>query len=739
MHFLDKVTQRYLNQAKNFGLKTTLRHLTILIAGTEQVGKTCLLEILQGNDPPLKHDPTTARDSKKVEIATSKVEISKSTWKPVDRSNQIVEISKYLHNVRTHTTKCNTDEPLLGMMGNKGTTNSKKNTTASSNKDIIASNKSSILEKNVDAISKEPNHDHIHNKDSLEGQVLHDDKNSTKLNIYVVDEDLTASIDEKFLNCNDSDTILTTWNILSIIDTAGQPELIQLLPAINKLSKITFIVFNMESKLENQVKRYDHESNSHIELHYSNSNVIECLMSMVSCSAQFIGLNKKYRDDNDKFQVCLVGTHYDRVYNKKILLAEMHEKINKLVSKTKLNEACNLWSLYGNCMFEIDTGKKYINAEKNENEIATASINVINEIRKKVEEVLQKGTKHIDIDISLNWFLLELLIEEECTKNNKFYMKRDMVNNLIQKQNMKMSDKEINLALKYLHRTGVLLYFLPEENERLSYHVFSDPNWLFQQLTALVNVIHSRSTQSDKHVKDLKFEGKLHMSLVKDKFKDIEVDLLLALLEHMKIIAEMHQQNSYAGNKIYFMPCVLPLMNLNGLGTTMNTKVAPLHIKSQFGTIPRGVFCCLVVALLEGKNIFNETVGKLYNNLITFQTTTENITVELRDRIFSFEIMISCENDQHFIYHQVQHHLTCALTDVWKKFEFSNLETAQTKEELSSFIEYGFICKHCKDNVTTVCGSNLKCDKDEYKCEKRGILLPLQREHKIWFAYKVKN
>ena len=738
---LDKVMQRYFNQAKKLGYITQLRHLTILVAGTANVGKTCLLEVLQGNHPPKDHHSTPAREHKKIRITTTKVDVkSDNTWVPVTIKSQIAEIKQCL-SARKLAMKDNATKDSITI---PKSVYGKKDTTASNeNYNIYESHKADETMNTINDQNKylkavtEPDHQIPVAQFTPK---VKDIDNSTKLTINILSSrDNKTSFDDKILGCDPSNMSSDTWNILSIMDTAGQPEMINLLPVINKLAKITFIVFNMQT-LDDPVK-----DNKNDTWYFSNLNVIECLLSMISCSAHCIdklneGINNNNRNDNDKFQVCLVGTHYDKVIDELELLGNIDKKIAHLIKVTTINEVCCVWNRYGSDVYKIDASQNYSKHENKEddntkNRICTSTIDVINKMREDINQFFKKTTKGVIDKIPLTWLLLELLILEECEKTNKYYMKREEVTDLIQEQNMEMNVTETNFALKYLHETGVLLYF-PEENKKLSNIVFSDPNWLFVQLTKLINITTTGSRHSNKDVQDLKVEGKLNLSLVNEEFKEIDVDVLLALLEHMKIIALMHQEDSTTKNMIYFMPCVLPpcklIMNKD-LIIARNSKAATLHVKFKFGMMPRGVFCCLVVALLERKCIFIRPVEKRYNNLIKFQTTVEGSTVELRDRVSRLEIIVerNCDKDEDFIYYHVQHHVTCALTTVWKNFELS---FQNSKTESLSFIQYGFGCNYCKKSVAKFCQFDFKCE--DCECNYESVL---RDEHELWFVYKVRT
>lgn len=341
--------------------------------------------------------------------------------------------------------------------------------------------------------------------------------------------------------------------------------------------------------------------------------------------------------------------------------------------------------------------------------------------------------------MSVKWLLLELFIQEECEKSNTLYMEQVQVTNLARKEKLEMNYNEIHAALTHLHKTGVLLFF-SKGGKNLSGIIFPNPNKLFERLTKVIDVTQTKKCLGNRHVVALKEKGELHKELFHNIFQEKEIETLLELLEHIKIITM--QKKSDAKSTTYFMPCVLPSYQLkrDDSSTTENCKAEPLHILFKFGMIPRGMFCFLVVALLKDHNfpLHLHVVKEQYNNFITFQTNTGDM-VELRDWVSYFEILVNCNNNNDvensdFIYYQVQHYITCALTDLCKDYELLTTNSTVSNLESSNF-EYGFWCSECKKDIARV----TKTELNEIKliCRKCRVENPLKDKHKVWFAYKV--
>ena len=723
-----------------------LKHLTVLLVGTSGVGKTSFLQVLQGNDPALEHNPTDMKEHKKLMLPSKFGIESDNRWNLLDEQAQITEIYKRLRSeTLVNSNKDVTDIPELEhSINNNVTLNTEDETIGNENHN----------HENLKESSYPIKHDQLTEQNNI----------ST---ISVKNEDDETSLDKKILNCSASSKPSDTWNIVTVIDTAGQPEFINLLPAINNLAKITFVIFDMGSELKNevQVKRGGYNDNE--RLHYSNLHALTCFLSTITSSAQ-LDATVKHTNNSDKFQVCFIGTHYDKVIDNPKLCVTIDKEIKEMIKQCNIGDICSVWHDHG-LVYKIDASKNYAKL-KEVNTVGDCTIKAIKAIQNEIYEIFQKSTKHISTDISLNWLLLELLIQDKCTKSNKFYMKLDEVTELIKEGNLQMSDTETQSALKYLHNTGILLYFHEGEKE-LSNVVFPNTNDIFKRLTKVINCVHHKEGPTDwKIVDDLTSKGKLHKSLLFDESlfgqNKKEVEILLMLLEHLKIITLWTEQGKKDPEiDIYFMPCVLPSCDLN---EEDNAKYQPLLMHFEFGMIPRGLFCFLVLELHKEKNVFSHPVGeRIYNNLIKFQTITKDI-VKIIDRNNTLEITLECNESENkdFLSYRVQHDITYALTNVWKNFKLPTAESSDLNSTDS--IEYGFWCKKCEINkyIAKLPKLSYECRVCKYviedsskkdwckqcakttdvqpkrtyaiaKCLNCKVEIGLQNEHKVWFICEV--
>ena len=321
-----------------------------------------------------------------------------------------------------------------------------------------------------------------------------------------------------------------------------------------------------------------------------------------------------------------------------------------------------------------------------------------------------------------------------------------------------LSDDELKIALQFFHDFGVLLYF--DELEDFSHYVIKDMNWLFKILTKLASTsetfFEGMVCDSD-HCNSFQngfFNRKL-LDAVQLDTGDIDKDLFLKLLEHLKIAASMPDEDN--GNDVkYFMPCILKICPWESHKETEvldhdhrfgeqviycneKEKVNSLLIKFISCPIPRGLFCFLVVNLIQ----FTETNWefKPYNctspyineegyhhpfaNLIVLKVTKKgcdgHLSLSLHDRILYLELQIRITSNKNSlsIHHDIKNIVRDRLCEICKKFgwEYNDLR-------------FGFSC---------ICGISstkqhmvLYSDKKVWECEKDCEYHPTIRDL-IWF------
>ena len=208
-------------------------------------------------------------------------------------------------------------------------------------------------------------------------------------------------------------------NIITLLDTGGQPEYIHLLPTININPTLTFIVHNLSKHLDEQVlveySKHDRRMFKPYYLSYSNLDMIKFLMSTVNKSVETPAYNVSDRHlfitpgSNDKSYICMVGTHADKVsHNEK---RNTSEKLISLVNKTEC-QASVWYQDYENVLFSVDN----TTAGSKESEDSVAK-----DLRKRIQTLASKKDIY---ELPITWMLFQLEIRQVCSKrkNHTFHL-----------------------------------------------------------------------------------------------------------------------------------------------------------------------------------------------------------------------------------------------------------------------------------------------------------------------------
>ena len=532
------------------------------------------------------------------------------------------------------------------------------------------------------------------------------------------------------------------WDVLTFIDSGGQPQYITMLPAVNSSAMITFVVYNMKLGVEGLnskviVSHGDEEGNPTFKPYTIECTNLELIKTLITMTNNNFVHKKSFLDEvrvtksNSCSFLSFIGTHQDKV----------HEDVVTNISKffdsvTSDADVQNMWIYQDKYLIPVDNASS---GTKNEDTHAAF-------IRKKLYELIQEQDVY---SVPIVWVLLELEIRKLCEERKCSFITYSEIVELCKQKNLSSDEEYIKNALRFHHLFGVLLYY--EEVDGMRDLVITNHQWLLNKLTKIA--YYSFSEFKNKKVyEDFEHKGIFHetlldkIDLVDEFIKSSGIDLktfnikkcFLNLLEHLRIVAPINEQECTIR---YFMPSLLSMCNTASLPdalhkygkceTTDNCNVEPLLIQyktssESSGGLPRGAFCCLVVELMQ-KDIGwrpqwskDKDESEIFCNLVTFYTSNNQCYVTLVDKIFYLEIQIrSREKIQPSIFFCVRLKITDALLKVGEKlclYKFSFC--------------YGFLCHTCKDDdkhVTTITSLN---DKEAFCHSDKPTLLDFS--HEVW-------
>ena len=496
-------------------------------------------------------------------------------------------------------------------------------------------------------------------------------------------------------------------NIITLLDTGGQPEYIHLLPTINIYPTVTFVVHNLAKSLTDQVlvefSQHGKLVFAPYHLSYTNLDMIKLLMSAANDSVErptsrIPQLVTKPGTNNKSF-ICLVGTHVDEVSPE--VVKKTDKALTKLVRKTQCEAA--VWQkANGNVLFSVDN-----TTSGNE---SLAEDPVADEMRKRIESLAAEKEVY---ELPITWMLLELEIQQICTKRKKAYISFQECVIVARDTGLISDEEEVRSVLQYHHLLGVLIYF--EEVPGLCDYVIVDHQWWFDKLSGIICITFQQGSNNFHAVQKLKYQGILSKDLLKHvEWKDdIKEDYFLSLLTHMKIIAPLSIDKRKKGErgkqdvkKEYFIPYVLPTYSFSKKKDEILKQYGhllgePLLIQFKSGLLPRGLFCSLIVELLQHplKNwephFSNDRKSHTFSNLLTFSLPNA-YSLSLLDKVSYLEVQIRHPEEDvqtklreealsYPIHNKVYNYLVYAITEVCIRLNFCD-----------DRLQYGFLCQNCE-------------------------------------------
>ena len=519
-------------------------------------------------------------------------------------------------------------------------------------------------------------------------------------------------------------------NIITLLDTGGQPEYIHLLPTVNVNPMVNFVVHNLSKSLEDQVLVEYSEHGKHIlkpyHLQYSNFQMIKFLMSnindSVERSSQVPQLVTICGESNNSY-LCCVGTHADKVCPDVIKVID--GQLTALVKKLDCKAA--VWEYEDHSvLFPVDN----TTAGDESKEDPTANF-----IRNRIDKLAIKRDVY---ELPITWMLLEFEIRQVCSKNDKAYISFKECCSIAQQTNLIPTVEEVRSALTYHHLLGVLLYY--PDVPGLCDYVIIDHQWLFDKLSNIVCFTFKHSTNmlaKDNLLQNGILTTELIQELEPNKETIMKQEHFISLLVEMNIVASIQREDG--NGEDYFIPYVLPTCPTTPQCDDILSQYgclqgAPILIQFVSNLLPRGFFCCLAVQMLQclpkkiGHLFTQKDTRHTYSNLITFRLQSA-YSLSLLDKLSFLEIQIrhheTCYYHRFPIHSMVQEFLANALKVVCEKLSFN-----------SGRLTYGFhcLCREYDDEHIAVPTRSIP--PFDYASCKHGSVTStkLQKEHTIWLT-----
>ena len=394
---------------------------------------------------------------------------------------------------------------------------------------------------------------------------------------------------------------------LRIEDTGGQPELMDMLPALAISPGLYLLFFNLEWNLKKEFKvYYQHSLGKATTPEESKITLEEMLLSTlssISCSCSPANSLKGEEANNSEMHnilessksvAYLVGTHKDKVTEEKI--SQLDKDLQSIIKGT---------AFFEKDLVQFCSEGKLIVAMNN----MDGGVEEVEAIKKMLNQAMERHFKPLSIPAV--WLLLNL-----CLRMNKART-ASMKSVLELSSQFNMSAYETKVALWFLHHhAGVMMYF--PNVPLLEDLVILDSQVVYDSVTFLI--LRAMSFNNVGQVCSEKF-GETGQFVLKDLVAALDRvsggDLippkkLIALLKFLHIIApisgdQLACSSAEEQDVVYLMPCVLRTASKHQLDIIFSDPgrplhVAPLMIRYKCGFVPLGIFPALIASLIPNKS-----------------------------------------------------------------------------------------------------------------------------------------
>ena len=729
----NKEIQETMLKARDAKYSVPIRYGKVLFCGAAAAGKSNFLNLLMKEDFQKLHISTEVLKPQQVTIAMKAVISSNDDeveFKRMQIDDEILQLESYLpkkYNLHTALLQKfplqvpSQDNPPADNLPKKDTTS-----TASSQKNLLQTPLHTPLQKHVQQSVNKPSTDN--SKLALA---------NVKTNIKKLNEKAPGAV----------------WDILTFMDTGGQPQFISMLPAVNSFAMITFIVHKMETGGQNSLNKIvkvqygDEKGEISYKPHPHKYTYLQLIETLISYASNILPPNTKFLDkvklDTKKYEntrsILLTGTHSGDDQLSEDDLKKSDKELTKVVNKSGINHIKPKLNKNYKFLVPVDNEKQGKNSESQVTKEDTRRYTDPSDIRKYIQKFLNYQD---EIHVPIKWLLLELEMRKVCQQRNCNLMSYYDVLKLAKERKLGYngefgdvdidSEQFIKQGLRFHHSFGVLLYF--EDVEGMQKLVITNHQWLFNKLSKIVE--YSFICDTLEEMKDLEngiFKRTLLDSGCLDINKDFEeshidvklvnpINSFLKLLEHLRIAAPL---NEHAVK--YFMPCILDSCELCDLKAKvpqyMANGIEPLLIQfkstdNKISSFPRGAFCFLVVELMVSMKW--EPCGQAYVNLITLFKKDSPHYITLIDRIFCLEVHITYKKDNN-IHDEVREIVNKSLLTVGKKLKSDCI------------LCHGFTCHSCQ-HLEEIHISYLSEDNENYCwCNKKSVT-DLTDSHNLWLT-----
>ena len=536
---------------------------------------------------------------------------------------------------------------------------------------------------------------------------------------------------------------------LHMVDTGGQPELIEIMPSLVHNSNFTVLVLNLAQSLDEYPPIDFHEDGRAFKRPHPSVLTNRQVIHQYACTLQ--AKRPTHTGTSQPSMFTVIGTHRDCVKGK---LSETLAAVNKELKSIFLpamEDELIVYRSHDEIIFPVNL------LEPDDNDKI-----VLEQIRQKISDAHKVEEAEVP-RVPVSFFMFEqnaIKYAEKKQAQDRQVMVLSFDECVHIGTELKMSSEVVRAALIYFHRYNIFLYF----QDVLPNLVFLAPQVPLDFVNAIVAFSYKVKSGALPALK-AKFvrfcnEGIIteemlcdHKSLSSCFVPGIyESQHAITLFRHIYTIAELTNEEPLATSQH-------PVTHSSRLGQKSSTrsreylmvslladkkdivdylpspsKVAPLVIHFSCGCVPNGCFGNVISSLISKNNwkVCQTEEGKpacLAHNIVTLRDPMLPVTITIVNHIQHLEIHVNMANiEGHFseICSNIRTKTFSALKNVFKVMRFEDIQ-----------VEPAFLCP-CKcspSHAATIC--TFLFGGSYTVCTKTGISIGcLQKEQEFWFQEK---
>ncbi len=527
---------------------------------------------------------------------------------------------------------------------------------------------------------------------------------------------------------------------LRMEDTGGQPELMDMLPALTIGPGLYLLFFSYKFKLDEEYRvfyqRASGETTAPQNSEFTLQEMLLRTLASITCFSSSTHLHPQPGADSSaigeilessKSVVYLVGTHKDKVSEE--VIATVDSQLQKVIRDT---------DSYEQGIVQFCSEDKLVVSLDN----MGGGAEEIHHLHQVLENAIEKHFKKLKIPAVWLLFSLCLRMREVRTASLETCLALSHAFN--------MTPYETKTALWFLHHHASVLMYFPNV-PGLENLVIIDIQVVYDSITGVILKAMSFDSVGQATAKRFRKTGRFTMKDLKSVTTDISGDVippeqLVALLAYLHIIAEIVAVGSSDTNSVleeekeYIMPCVLENTSAKELDlfhkeSYSSCVVEPLLVYFSSGFTPMGLFPAVMACLISNKVFFLIREG-VKKNMVQFLYGSNSIRVTFISRCKYFEVVVSCDPT----FQDSIHHECAAL----KQEIEGTLKEASSRMNYNSSMDYQFAFDcHSHDggnHVGIINGANsvpkvMKCLLNPDNPQ----VVVLTNKHLIWYGQVCSN